>query len=99
MAESFSAPDNTLKKQREEILGWAKQQLADFARSLNIQLSAKTIERVERHEASFARITFTRILRTVNGARENSKLPPILLQELFPTLTKTTGSLRQKKKK
>jgi hypothetical protein len=50
MAESFSAPGNNLKEQREEVLGWAKQQLADFAKSeLKVQLSAKTIERVERN--------------------------------------------------
>jgi hypothetical protein len=97
MAESYTAPNNTLKQQREEVLGWAKQQLADFAKSLDIQLSAKTIERVERHEASFARITFTRILRTVNAARENMKLPAIRLEELFPTLIATSGGRKKKR--
>jgi hypothetical protein len=44
-----------LKVQREEILGWAKQQLAEFAKSdVKIQLSAKTIERVERNTGYFA---------------------------------------------
>ena len=69
-------------------MGWAKQQLSEFAKSeLKIQLSAKTIQRVERNTGYFARITFTRIVQVVNAARaKNPQLPPLMQQDLFPSL-------------
>jgi hypothetical protein len=87
MPESFSASNNNVRIQREEVLGWTKQQLADFAKSkVGVQLSSKTIERVERGEGNFARVTFTRLLRVLNAAREKNGLASLTHEDLFPTM-------------
>ena len=83
---SFSAPRNNLKQQREDGLGWTMQQLADFARRNNIQLSTKTLGRVESGSGRFAKVTFTRILRAVNLARTRGGLTALEEADLFPTI-------------
>jgi hypothetical protein len=83
---SFYAPNNHLTKERETVLGWTIQQLADFGKARNIPLSTKTIGRVESGKGAFTRITFTRILHVVNAARAKENMPPLEERNLFPAL-------------
>ncbi len=83
---SYSVPKNNLRDQRETALGWTMQQLVDFAKSKHIQLSTKTLGRVEQGTGTFARVTLARLLRVVNAARVQESLPAINEDELFPTI-------------
>jgi DNA-binding XRE family transcriptional regulator len=72
---------NTLKAQREEVLGLSKKELSAFC-----DISEKTIQRIERNKRGFRRVTYTKVLKGVNKARKQDDLKPIGIKQLFPSL-------------
>jgi predicted transcriptional regulator len=72
---------NSLKNQREQVLGLSKVDLSNFC-----GVSEKTIQRIERNERGFRRITYTKVLNGVNKARKKADLKQISIKQLFPSL-------------
>jgi predicted transcriptional regulator len=87
---------NSLKEQRENILGLSKKQLSDYC-----EVSEKTIQRIERFKRGFRRTTYTKILNGINRARKKDDLKPLAVKELFPSLDdggpKPEGGMRKKR--
>lgn len=85
---------NSLKDQREKVLGLSKKDLSRLC-----DVSEKTIQRVERHKRGFRRVTYTKILKGVNKARKKDDLAPIPIEELFPSLSVEDERPKPKPKK
>lgn len=86
MRTKFSAPNNHLRENREDVLGWTQDRLAQAAKELGHQLSARTISRLEDGSQYYARTTFTKVHMAINDGRSKAALAPLSLPDIFPQL-------------